>query len=148
MKNHQRMVIPTPIRGGGRKSVHSKNTESENNEQTDLKQPNGLPQPMRGGRNKFQRSGPSMTSQFFNQKMRSPQLQPSNSPLPGYSPYNKMPQMSKQSSISSQRGHRSINSTHSNAGYGNRLHQNGKSSQFQQSPNANKQRSLNSGSYW
>merc|ERR1712228_903955 len=127
-KNHQRMVIPTPIRGGGRKSVHSKNTESENNEQTDLKQPNGLPQPMRGGqRNKFQRSGPSTTSQFFN---------------------NKMPQMSKQSSISSQRGHRSINSTHSNAGYGNRLHQNGKSSQFQQSPNTNKQRSLNSGSYW
>merc|ERR1712130_284070 len=31
MTNHQRMVIPTPIRGGGRKSVHSKNINTESN---------------------------------------------------------------------------------------------------------------------
>merc|ERR1712176_1542213 len=65
MKNHQRMVIPTPIRGGGRKSVHKNDAEEEKKEEIVTKKSNGLPQPMRGGQRKMQRSGPSQTSLFF-----------------------------------------------------------------------------------
>ena len=72
LKNHNRQVMPTPLRGGGGKK---KNNNSNNN---------NIPAPIRGGsRNgQQQRSGPSVTSQFFNQNLRQPST---SSLLPSYS---------------------------------------------------------------
>jgi len=66
LKNHQRTVIPTPLRGGGRKKNKTKGNENEQNNIINM------PQPLRGGGNKSKNghSTGSSVTQFFNHNMR------------------------------------------------------------------------------